>query len=162
MEQKIIETKVNLYKITELDPEIQVLINKAKEQINNAYAPYSRFYVGAAVLLQNGALFEANNQENAAFPSGLCAERVALFYANAQYPKVPVKAIAIAAFYDLDFVEEPITPCGACRQVILESETRFENEIDIYLYGKKHIIHIPNAKNLLPLSFGKDSFEHHD
>ncbi|OJV40740.1 MAG: cytidine deaminase [Bacteroidales bacterium 36-12] len=162
MNQQIIETKVHVYKFIELEPEIQVLINKAKEQINNAYAPYSNFYVGAAVLLQNGALFEANNQENAAFPSGLCAERVALFYANAQYPNVPVKAIAVAAFYDLNFVEAPITPCGACRQVLLESEIRFENEIDIYMYGKEHIYHVSNAKQLLPLSFGKERLEHHD
>jgi cytidine deaminase len=157
MEQKIIKTIVNVCSIPELEPEIQVLISKAKEQIENAYAPYSGFHVGAAVLLQNGALFVGSNQENAAYPSGLCAERVALFYANAQFPGVPVKALAVAAFTNNEFLAEPVTPCGACRQVILESETRFENSIDIYLYGTNYVYHIANAHDLLPLSFVKDS-----
>ncbi|MDD4429063.1 MAG: cytidine deaminase [Paludibacter sp.] len=160
MDQKIIETKVNIYHLTELEPEIQVLINKAKEQVQQAYAPYSNFFVGAAVLLENGALFVANNQENAAYPSGLCAERIALFYANAQFPNVPVRAIAIAAYTGNDFVAYPITPCGSCRQVMLEAETRFENSIDIYMYGTECIYHIENAGQLLPLKFEKKSLEH--
>ena len=160
MEQKIIETRVNIYRFTELEPEIQVLISKAKEQVENAYAPYSGFFVGAAVLLENGALFVGNNQENAAYPSGLCAERVALFYANAQFPEVPVRAIAIAAYTADDYVANPITPCGSCRQVILEAETRFENPIDIYMYGTECIYHIENASQLLPLRFEKKSLEH--
>jgi len=157
MEQRIIKTTVNICSIPELEPEIQVLINKAKEQVENAYAPYSEFHVGAAVLLQNGALFVGSNQENAAYPSGLCAERVALFYANAQFPGVPVKALAVAAFTNNEFVEQPITPCGSCRQVILEAESRFGNSIDIYMFGKSCVYHIANAHDLLPLSFGKDS-----
>lgn len=157
MEQKVIKTIVNICSIPELEPEIQVLISKAKEQVENAYAPYSGFHVGAAVLLQNGALFVGSNQENAAYPSGLCAERVALFYANAQFPGVPVKALAVAAFTNNEFLADPVTPCGACRQVILESETRFDNSIDIYLYGTNCVYHIPNAHDLLPLSFVKDS-----
>ncbi|MDD4489010.1 MAG: cytidine deaminase [Paludibacter sp.] len=159
MDQKTIETKVDIYSFTELEPEIQVLINKAKEQINNAYAPYSNFYVGAAVLLENGALFVGNNQENAAYPSGLCAERVALFYANAQFPDIPVRAIAIAAYTDTDFLAYPITPCGSCRQAMLESEIRFESPIDIYMYGTECIYHIENAAQLLPLRFEKKSLE---
>jgi len=159
MDQKIIETKVNIYRFTELEPEIQVLINKAKEQVNNAYAPYSNFFVGAAVLLENGALFVGNNQENAAYPSGLCAERVALFYANGQFPDVPVKAIAIAAYTADEYLAYPITPCGSCRQVILEAETRFEKPIDIYMYGTECIYHIENASQLLPLRFEKKSLE---
>lgn len=157
MEKKIIETKVDILHFTELEPEIQVLVNKAKEQVENAYAPYSGFFVGAAVLLDNGALFVGNNQENAAYPSGLCAERVALFYANAQFPDVPVRAIAIAAFTEDSFVSEPVTPCGSCRQAMLESEIRFNHEIEIFLYGTEHIYHISNVKQLLPLSFEKDS-----
>ncbi len=160
MEEKRIETKVNMYHFTELSPEIQVLVNKAKEQTKSAYVPYSNFRVGAAVLLENGALFEGNNQENAAYPSGLCAERTALFYANAQYPDVPVKAIAVAAFYDGEFLSDPISPCGACRQVMLESENRFEQAIDIYLYGSEYTYHLEAAQSLLPLSFGKKDLEH--
>ncbi len=153
MEKRIIETTVNIYRFSELDPEIQVLINKAKEQVHSAYAPYSNFYVGAAVLLENGALFEANNQENAAYPSGLCAERVALFYANAQFPDVPVKAIAITAFHNGEYITEPISPCGSCRQVILESENRFKQPIDIYLHGAEFTYHLEKAQSLLPLGF---------
>jgi cytidine deaminase len=159
MEKKILHTEVNILQLHELEPEILVLINKAKEQTDNAYAPYSNFRVGAAVLLENGALFVGSNQENAAYPSGLCAERVALFYANAQYPIIPVKAIAIAAFTNGKFLDKPVTPCGSCRQVILESETRFDNAIDIYMFGQDFIYHIPGVKNLMPLSFVKDSLE---
>lgn len=159
MDQRILETRVNIFRFNELEPEIQVLINKAKEQVENAYPPYSNFRVGAAVLLQNGALFVGNNQENAAYPSGLCAERVALFYANAQFPQVPVRAIAIAAHTGDHYLAYPVTPCGSCRQVMLEAETRFEKPIDIYLYGTECIYHIENAAQLLPLRFEKKSLE---
>lgn len=157
MKKLILKSEVSVLQSDELDSSIQSLINLAKEQVKNAYVPYSGFHVGAAVLLSNGEVFAGNNQENAAYPSGLCAERVALFFANAQYPNVPVKAIAIAAFTRDDYVEEPVTPCGSCRQVILETETRFESDIDIYLYGKKHIYHIANIRQLMPLSFIKSS-----
>ena len=159
MDAIIIETKVNRYYITELDPEIQVLINKAKEQVEKAYAPYSDFKVGAAVLLENGALFVGSNQENAAYPSGMCAERVAMFYANAQFPDVAVRAIAIAAFNENAFVANPITPCGACRQSMLESETRFNNNIDVYMYGTESIYHVESIAQLLPLRFEKKSLD---
>jgi cytidine deaminase len=159
MDPILIETKVNKYHLTELEPEIQVLINKAKEQVENAYAPYSNFKVGASVLLENGALFVGSNQENAAYPSGLCAERVALFYANAQFPDVPVRAMAIAAWSGNAYVANPITPCGSCRQVILESENRFDNDIAIYMYGSECIYHIENAASLLPLRFEKKSLD---
>jgi len=155
MEHRIIETHLNVYHFNELEPEIQVLVNKAKEQYQFSYAPYSRFHVGAAVLLENGALFEANNQENAAYPSGLCAERVALFYANAQYPEVPVRAIAIAAYTNGSIVETPITPCGSCRQVMVESQTRFNRPFDIYMVGRDEIYHVPNINHLLPLVFSQ-------
>jgi cytidine deaminase len=157
MEHRIIETHVNIYYLTELDPEIQVLITKAKEQFHKAYAPYSRFHVGAAVLLDNGALFEGNNQENAAYPSGLCAERVAMFYAHAQFPDVPVRAIAIAAYTEGSILEKPITPCGACRQVLLESQTRFDQPFDVYMVGRDLIYHVGNMHELLPLSFSADA-----
>jgi cytidine deaminase len=155
MEHRIIETHVNVYHFSELEPEIQVLVNKAKEQYHKSYAPYSRFNVGAAVLLENGALFEGNNQENAAYPSGMCAERVALFYANAQFPDVPVRAIAIAAYTNGSMLERPITPCGACRQVMIESQSRFDHPFDVYMIGRDEILQVSNAENLLPLIFSE-------
>ncbi|MEI6555039.1 MAG: cytidine deaminase [Paludibacter sp.] len=157
MKQKIIETKVTVFDFQELDPSKQLLINKAKEQVEKAYAPYSEFHVGAAVELENGEVFCANNQENSAYPSGLCAERVAMFYANAQYPTVAVKSIAIAAYTKGQFLSTPVTPCGSCRQVLLETEMRFEKDICILLYGTDEIFQIENVRELLPLCFEKES-----
>src|ERR1035437_10077914 len=105
MQHKTIETKVEIYSFEELDKLKQELINKAKEQVNKAYAPYSNFHVGAAIELENGEIFAGSNQENSAYPSGLCAERVAMFYANAQFPEVSVKTIAIAAHTNNAFLE---------------------------------------------------------
>jgi cytidine deaminase len=133
------------------------LVQQAQNAVNTSYSPYSNFKVGAAVLLDNGQTFAGSNQENAASPSGLCGERVTLFYANAQCPGVPVTAIAIAAHTEGDFLDAPITPCGACRQVLLESEIRSGKEMDVILYGKKKIILLNGAKKLLPLCFDKDS-----
>ena len=157
MQHKIIETVVSVYKYSELEVEQQLLINKAKDQVKKAYAPYSEFHVGASVLLENGEIFAGSNQENSAYPSGLCAERVAMFYANSQYPDVPVKLIAIAAFTKGEFLKEPITPCGSCRQVLLETEMRFEKEISILLYGTDTIYQLKNVRQLLPLCFEKSS-----
>lgn len=159
MLQRIIETKISIYKLDELSVDQQKLIEKAKEQVQKAYAPYSQFQVGAAIELENGEIFAGSNQENAAYPSGLCAERVAMFYANAQYPNVAVKSIAIAAFTNGEFLKQPITPCGSCRQVLLETETRFENNIQVLLYGTEEIIELRNVKQLLPLCFEKTSLE---
>ena len=159
MQKKTIETKVTIYKPEELDTAKQHLILKAKEQVHKAYAPYSEFYVGAAIELENGEIFTGNNQENSAYPSGLCAERVAMFYANAQFPDVAVKSIAIAAFTNGEFLSEPITPCGSCRQVLLESEMRFEKDITILLYGTNQIFEIENVRQLLPLCFEKNSLK---
>jgi len=157
MQNKTIETKVSIYSFDELDSSKQMLINKAKEQVTKAYAPYSKFHVGAAVELENGEIFAGSNQENSAYPSGLCAERVAMFFANAQYPDQPVKTLAIAAFTNGNFLAEPITPCGSCRQVLLETEQRFEKDITILLYGTNHVYEIKNVKQLLPLCFEKSS-----
>src|ERR1035437_5335852 len=153
MQHKTIETNVTIYSFDELDKAKQKLINKAKEQVEKAYAPYSEFHVGAAVELENGEIFAGSNQENSAYPSGLCAERVAMFYANAQYPEVPVKTLAIAAFTNENFLSTPVTPCGSCRQVLLETEMRFEKDITILLYGTKEIYQIENVRQLLPLCF---------
>lgn len=157
MEKKTIETKITIYNFDELTEAQQQLINKAKEQVAKAYAPYSNFHVGAAIELDNGEIFAGSNQENSAYPSGLCAERVAMFYANAQFPEVAVKTIAIVAHTNNRFLEEPITPCGSCRQVLLETEARFEKNITVLLYGTKYIYQIDNIKQLLPLCFEKGS-----
>ncbi len=157
MWQRIVETKVSVYSFNELSESQQLLVEKAKMQLENAYAPYSGFQVGAAVELANSVVFAGNNQENSAYPSGLCAERVALFYANAQYPQIRVKAIAIAAFTNGAFLKSPVTPCGSCRQVMLESETRFDSDIEVILYGTDEIFVIQNVKQLLPLCFEKSS-----
>ena len=157
MTEKTIETKVSILIFNELNSAQKALIDKAKEQVSKAYAPYSNFHVGAAVELENGEIFAGSNQENSAYPSGLCAERVAMFYANAQFPDVAVKTIAITAFTNGNFLPEPITPCGSCRQVLLESEMRFEKDITILLYGTKHIFQLENIRQLLPLCFEKSS-----
>jgi len=157
MKKKTIETKVSVLSFDELEISQKKLIDKAKEQVSKAYAPYSGFHVGAAIELENGEVFAGSNQENSAYPSGLCAERVAMFYANAQYPNVPVNTIAIVAFNNGKFIEEPVTPCGACRQVLLESEMRFEKDINILLYGTNEIYLIENVRQLLPLCFEKSS-----
>jgi len=159
MQKKTIETNIEIYSFEELETKKQDLINKAKEQVSKAYAPYSGFHVGAAIELENGVIITGSNQENSAYPSGLCAERVAMFYANAQYPEVPVKTIAIAAYTKGNFVPDPITPCGSCRQVLLETEMRFEKDITILLYGTKNVYQLKNVKQLLPLCFEKSSLE---
>ncbi len=142
--------------LTEIDQE---LINNAKESTKNSYAPYSNFSVGAAVLLNNNEIISGSNQENAAYPSGLCAERTTLFYANSRYPNVPVKTLAIAARTENGFIDEPIPPCGACRQVILETEKRYKQPIKIILYGSKKIYIIKGINALLPLSFDAASMD---
>lgn len=159
MNSLILTTKIQVCSIEECSENIKKLIENAKIASENAYAPYSKFHVGAAVLLANGEIINGNNQENAAYPSGLCAERTALFYANAQYPNIAVEAIAIVASNNGDFTDNPCTPCGSCRQVLLEVENRFEHPVKIIMYGKSKIYEAASIKDLLPLSFGKDDLE---
>lgn len=142
--------------LAELGKTHQKLVQKAKEAAEKAYAPYSEFKVGAAVLLENGEIIEGNNQENAAYPSGLCAERVAIFYANSKYPNVAIKAIAVTANTDKGFIKEPIPPCGSCLQVMLESEKRSDNSIEVLLYGEDKITVADSIKQFLPVNFNKD------
>ncbi len=142
--------------IDELSHSDKKLVEQSQKAIISSYSPYSKFRVGAAVLLENGEIITGANQENAAYPSGLCAERVALFYANSKYPDVAVEAIAISASGNgKDFTCKPISPCGACRQVILETENRFEKPIKIILYGKDKITVFENSVDLLPIAFSK-------
>ena len=131
----------------------QRLVTEAIKAISSAYAPYSGFSVGAAVLLANGAIITGNNQENAAYPSGVCAERVAISYASASYPDQKIKTIAIAAFLDKQPSKEPVPPCGFCRQVMIETEIKQDSPLRVILYGKNQIQIIENARQLLPLYF---------
>ncbi len=139
--------------LEELSEQQVALVNQASEAAERAYAPYSEYHVGAAVLLDNGEIFTGNNQENAAYPSGLCAERVAVFYASSQYPNVPVNSIAIVAIQDGLIHDDPVTPCGGCRQVLCEKESQGSSPIEIILYGTKKIQVIQQATDLLPLPF---------
>jgi cytidine deaminase len=158
MKYKTIEINYIEYdSIDELSNSDALLIQKARDTSKNGWAPYSNFHVGAAVLLENGEVITGNNQENAAYPSGLCAERVALFSANANFPNSPIVAMAISAFNKNGLTFQPIKPCGACRQAILESEARFEKPVRIILDGSESILIIEGICNLLPLSFGKDN-----
>jgi cytidine deaminase len=157
MKKEYITTVYEYESEKELPEAYQELIKNAREATNNAYAPYSKFNVGASVLLNNGKVFTGSNQENAAYPSGLCAERVAMFYANSTYPTIPVKAIAICASNSNGLLKTPVPPCGACRQVLLETELRFDSPIEVLLIGKESIQIIKNTSQLLPLNFKKSN-----
>lgn len=139
---------------SELSAEESELLDKAAESAQNAYAPYSQFRVGAAVRLANGQIIQGNNQENAAYPSGLCAERVALFYASSKYPDIPVEAIAVTAISEKSLIDKPIPPCGACRQVMAETENRWNNKMRVIMRGQTGpIIIVDNMETLLPFRF---------
>lgn len=138
----------------ELTEQDRQLIEAAKEATRRSYAPYSHFHVGAALRLADGTLVTGTNQENAAYPSGMCAERTALFHANAAHPDKPVEALAIAARTGEEFTHSPIAPCGACRQVMLEVEQRYHQPIRILLYGTEGIYVVEGGiRELLPLTF---------
>lgn len=144
----------------ELNKEDLLLLEGSREAMKSAYAPYSAYHVGAAVLLGNGKMFTGNNQENVAYPSGICAERVALFYASSQFPDVPVKAIAVSAKAKGFQVQFPVTPCGSCRQVMAESENRFGNQLRLIMLGENgKIIIMTGVSNLLPLQFHADELK---
>lgn len=138
----------------ELNEQEKKLVMLSRQMTSNAYAPYSEFLVGAALLLANGEIIKGSNQENAAYPSGLCAERVAIFAASANYPDVPVKTIAISAKTIHHILDHPVSPCGACRQVLLEYEMKQKEPIKLLLSGVSGKIYIiGKVKDLLPLSF---------
>jgi len=139
--------------INDLSTDDKELIIKAKDIAKTAYAPFSKFFVGAALRLKNGKIVTGNNQENIAYPSGICAERTALFYAGAQYPEEAVLSMAIAVFKNNNFSEYPVTPCGSCRQVMLETENRFKKPMRVIMFGEKKIYIAHSIKDLLPLSF---------
>ena len=159
-QKKITITYEEFENVSELKKEDQELLNKAVEASANAYAPYSNYNVGAAVLLGNGKIITGNNQENSAYPSGLCAERVALFYASSQFPEEEILTIAITAKAKKFSIDIPVAPCGACRQVMAEYETRQKNNIRLLLMSETGKIQIINSiKDVLPLMFFADELK---
>ena len=154
MKELVLKSTICVTQMEELSTTEQTLLNDAIEATARSYAPYSLFHVGAAVLLKNGKTFIGCNQENVSYPAGICAERSAIYAAGAQYPDTPIEMIAIAARGTNGALQDdPISPCGICRQVIIESETRFHQPIRILLYGVKYIYVIKGIKDLMPLSF---------
>lgn len=148
-----LEINIQYCQFDELSEEDQELVSMAREATQNSYAKYSRFYVGAALRLQDSRIVKGANQENAAFPSGLCAERTAIFAAQANDPEQPIVALAIAARNDHGFTREPVTPCGSCRQVMLEIEDRYQSPVKILLYGTRGIYVLKSTRDLMPLCF---------
>lgn len=159
MKEIIIKSVIKQCQAEELDTVEQSLINAAINATLNSYAPYSQFHVGAALRLNNGNIIIGANQENASFPAGICAERSALFNAQSNYPDQSVTAIAIAARNGNKLVAEPVTPCGICRQALLEIEQRYHRDIRIYLYGTCCVYVVDSIKSLLPLSFTDSSMQ---
>ncbi len=154
MKEMVLQTRVKVCGYDELTPSDKEVVDAARSATKNSYAVYSQFNVGAAVVLDDGTIICGTNQENAAYPSGLCAERTTIFWANSQYPDKAVKVLAIAARTAQGELNVPIPPCGACRQVILETEKRYNTPIRIILYGTKECYIIEDGiKALLPLSF---------
>ena len=154
MIEKKITTTFYHTDFSSLNSEEKDLVNRAKNSLEAAYAPYSGFLVGATVLLGNGEIISGNNQENVAYPSGLCAERVAIFYAGAKFPNVKIKTIAITAVSKKFEIKDTISPCGACRQAIAEYEVKQENDIRILLHNPDDSILIVNSvSDLLPFMF---------
>ena len=159
MKELKIESTLYIYEtLDELPKEVVVLMQKAFEAREKAYAPYSNFNVGAAILLDNGEIITGNNQENASYPSGLCAERTAIYYAGSQYPNAKVVRMAISATSKSKPTSSPVPPCGACRQAIAEYEVKQETPIEIYFMGKiGKIAKSTSLANLLPLGFDKSA-----
>ena len=157
MKEITLETQVTTCKLEEMHPSMRELVEKAKAMTQNAYCPYSHYHVGAAALLADGQVITGSNQENAAYPSGLCAKRTTLFAANANHPDTPVLALAIACYTDGHFTKEAASPCGACRQVMLETEHRYGKPMQVVLYGEDMCYIFNSASDLLPLHFTSDN-----
>ena len=155
MKQIKITSSATVYSnLDELSTEDQMLMNKAIEALRNAYAPYSKFHVGAALLLDNREIVLGNNQENAAYPSGMCAERVAIWQAGSLFPGVKIKKLAISASSTITKVDKPIGPCGACRQTLSEYEINQKEPFPVIFMGEVgEIVKTPSLLSLLPFSF---------
>ncbi|WP_079721774.1 cytidine deaminase [Salegentibacter holothuriorum] len=140
--------------VEELPKVIQDLMKEAVSARDNAYAPYSQFKVGAALTLNNAEVITGSNQENASYPSGLCAERTAIYYAGAKYPEVQIQNIAISAKSMKHKVNAPVPPCGACRQALIEYEVKQNSEINVFFMGESgQVMKANSIKDLLPLIF---------
>jgi cytidine deaminase len=159
MKELTLQTKLIACKQEELEPAMRQLVEKAKAMTQYAYCPYSHYHVGAAALLEDGQVVAGNNQENAAYPSGLCAERTTLFAANANNPDTPVVAIAVACYTNGHFTKDAASPCGACRQVMVETEHRYKKPMKVLLYGEDMCYVFNRAADLLPLNFDADNLE---
>ncbi len=154
-----IRSEICVYSLDELCCEDKELVQQAMAATANSYSPYSHFRVGAAVRLKNGLVTSGSNQENASYPLGLCAERTAIFHAQHQYPEQPIQSIAVAARTEEGFTKFPIPPCGACRQVMLEVENRYDSPIRILLYGTDGVHVLDSVKALMPLQFVSQCME---
>ena len=160
MKQFEIKSLVREYTYDELNETDRQLVDKAKESTRNAYAPFSHYHVGAALLLENGQIVCGSNQENAAYPTGLCAERTAVFYASSSNPGMPIRKIAVASWQppkegepeEAGFQKHPTSPCGGCRQALIEYE-HLSGDIEVILYGSEKIFVLPSVASLLPLGF---------
>ena len=162
MQEKKIQLSFISAHISELSENEQQLVENAKSALKTAYAPYSGFLVGASVLLENGEIINGSNQENVAYPSGLCAERVALFYAGAKHPDVKVKTIAVSVLSKNFEVTDVISPCGACRQVMAEYEEKQEEAIKVILHSPNDDVLIANTvEDLLPFMFKSPLLKKH-
>lgn len=156
MKTKEIIIRFEELSLDELSAADLALVDEAREATRRSYAPYSRFCVGAAILLSNGETVTGANQENAAYPSGTCAERSACFYAHARYPEAQFEKIAIAARgTDGEFVSDPVAPCGACRQALLEYETLAGHNVEVLLVGRDTVYRLPSVRSTLPLAFSE-------
>ena len=157
MKEEKIELTFTRAKLEELIQSEQDLIANTQHALSNAYAPYSGFLVGASILLENGKIINGSNQENAAYPSGLCAERVALFYAGAKYPEVAIKTIAISAKSKTFEIDDVVSPCGACRQVMAEYQQKQGQDIRLLLHSPNDEVLIANSvTDLLPFMFNSE------
>lgn len=147
-----IETEIRVMDYEELGAEDRELVDAAKEMTECSYAPYSNFHVGAAIRMADGSLVRGSNQENAAYPSGTCAERTAAFQASALKPGMRMCKIAVAAETGGKFQKNPISPCGACRQALVEYEKLY-GPIEVLLYGEEGVYVLDSVSSLLPLTF---------
>jgi len=143
--------------IKELPEKEQNLIYAARESVKKAYAPYSHFKVGAALLMEDNSIITGNNQENASSPVGSCAERNAVYWANANFPEKKILAIAVTSLDKEGKKAKHLSPCGLCRQTLMETQQRFSSPIKIIIDNRNHILELPNIESLLPLSFNKNS-----
>lgn len=159
MKLKKINISYREFSLTDLNADDKALIKNALKATATAYAPYSNFRVGAAARLASGKIVTGSNQENAAYPSGLCAERVALFFIQSEYPGDPVCELAIAAKHNGKQTSEPVYPCGSCRQVLLEHENQHKTPIRILMAGSAKVIEVRSASLMLPLHFSGNSLK---